>query len=136
VPPTPTPTLPNPCTNIPNAQPLPALGNNTGYWCTIRLTTSAVILGGWADNSDSNDQIMVYLNNPGPFVGRPDPSTLDPNNLTSFNNQAFDFRGSTLFGITPCLGPGTYSVYFYNRGSATPASLASVLTFTPTDCGP
>jgi Flp pilus assembly protein TadG len=132
--PTATPVLPNPCSAIPNAQSLPALGNNTGYWCTVRTTTSSVIVGNWQDNNGPNNQILIYLDNPNPFVGQPDPSLLDPNKISA-TNLAVSFRTSdnVLWGGTSsCADPDTYSVYFYNRGNAFPASTGNVSTFSCT----
>jgi Flp pilus assembly protein TadG len=128
--PTATPSLPSPCDTIPNSANLPALSNNTGYWCTLRITTSAFILASWFDNFDPNNSIAVYPNNP--FAGRPDPTGTDPGSIAS--NLAIGFRGYSLFAVTGCLQPGTYTTYFFNRGSSFPTSDADVSAYPSTSC--
>jgi hypothetical protein len=125
--PTPTPTLVNPCSS--SSQSLPALNNNTGYWCTLSASSASKIVASWQDNFDPNNQILVYLNNPGPFVGQTDPSSLDPNKISSTNLATID-RGGTgvLRGSTTCVQPGIYSIYFFNRGNSYPASSGNVST--------
>jgi hypothetical protein len=124
--------IPNPCILLPTPLAVPALSNNFGYWCTLRITASAVLVVNWQDNDSPNNQILIYLNNPSPF-NQQDPSSLDPNKITA-TSLAVDFRASdgVLWGASlGCLQPGTYSVYFYNRGNTFVASSASVSTL---DC--
>ena len=135
--PTATPVIPNPCSAIPDSQPLPALTNNSGYWCSVRLTIASIISANWQDNFDQNNQIVIYASNPGPFVGQPDPTTLDPNKITATNlSTQFRANNGVLRGDTAtCVQPGTYSVYFFNRGTAASASTANVSTLNCTTAG-
>lgn len=125
--PTPTPAVPNPCSAIPDGQQLPALSNNTGYWCTLAVTSSSFIIAFWQDNFDPNNQIAMYLDNPSPFVGQTDPSQLDPRQITA-TNLATTFRAGNgvLWGSSSCVQAGSYSIYFFNRGSAFAASIGNV----------
>ncbi len=137
--PTGTPQLPNPCSDTPNTNLIRPLGNNSGWWCTLQLTTPSAIITYWQDNGGPNNQILIYLNNPSPFVGQPDPSPLDPNKISN-TSLAFNYRTANgwIWGYTygpgpanplpppVCVGPGTYSIYFYNRGNAFPSSNANV----------
>ena len=121
--PTPTPLLPNAC--IPNAQSLPALANDTGYWCTLRITTPSLILANWQDNYDPNNQLPIYQNTP--FAGQADPSSSAP--PIGAIGVYYRFNGWLWGSTIVCVQPGTYSVYFYNRGSAFPASSGNVSAY-------
>jgi hypothetical protein len=130
--PTSTPTLPNPCSSVPNSQNLPKLNNNSGYWCTIHLGTTGFIVASWFDNNDTNNTVNVYANIPSAF-GSADPNTTTPGQLSG--NLAVQLRGTYVFAVTSCLQPGTYTVYFWNQGSAFPSSSAGVTAFPTSTCG-
>jgi Flp pilus assembly protein TadG len=121
--PTATPTLPNPCSVTLS---IPALANNTGYWCTLRFSVSSEILANWQDSGEPNNQLPIYQNTP--FAGQSDPNTsAPPNGAIGTIYRAPD---GSLWGATNgCVQPGTYTVYFFNRGSAFPASSGSVAAY-------
>jgi Flp pilus assembly protein TadG len=123
--PTPTPTLLNPCTLYPASQTVEAMGNNAGYWCTLRTSASSFIGANWQDNGDPNNQLRIYSSNPDPFGGMSDPVT---GNYLPSGQVADPVRtGNSLSAVTStCQPAGIYSVYFFNRGSSLPATSGTV----------
>jgi len=102
---------------------IPALGNNTGYY-VVFLTDTTTWIGAawWANNRNGNDQLDIYAGNP--FAGRPNPDNRNPPAgalaETNGNDEYLDVLTSDP------VSPGTYSVYFFNRGGSEPASLAAL----------
>lgn len=129
--PTATPQPPPPCATLPGRTTLPALARNMGYWCTIQLTSSTSITPGWEDNGHAGDQIFIYLNSPNPFAGQPDPTSMAPPPTGNLGITPFEFAG-ILFTTTGCQPAGTYSVYFFDSGSAIATTTAFAFLF---DCG-
>jgi hypothetical protein len=112
----------------PATQTIPALANNTGYWCTLSISVLSRIGANWQDNGDPNNELRVYSTNPNPFAGRPDP--IGGNYLP--NGQVGDTiqSGSSISTLTSnCQPVGTYSVYFFNHGGSFAASTGTVATF-------
>jgi Flp pilus assembly protein TadG len=121
--PTPAAVLPNPCSLIPNAGGLPALANNTGFWCTLRLGSAASVLAYWQDNGQANNQLQIYAGTP--LDGQSDPSSAAPPDGAigvMYRSTAGVLSGSSI----GCLQPGTYTVYFFDRGARIDATNANV----------
>jgi Flp pilus assembly protein TadG len=127
---TPMPGLRNPCSLYPASQSIQALGTNVGYWCTLRITVSSLIGANWQDNGDPNNQLLIYSTSPDPFASKPDPVAESPAFVPS-GELADGFRtGNSLSVITSsCQAAGVYTVYFFDRGGAAPASSGSVTTY-------
>jgi hypothetical protein len=110
---TPTPQRGGPCAVTLATQQVQSLSPNTGFWCTLQLTTPSFIVAYWQDNADPANQLLVYPNIPAQFGGvEPASAPVPPGNI------AVDTRaGGLLWAGTPCQPIGTYTVLFFN-GSA------------------
>jgi len=120
--------LRNPCSLYPTSQSIQALDNNTGYWCTLRITVPSYIGANWQDNGDPNNQLRIYSSNPDPFAGMSDP--VAGNYLPSGQVSGTIRTRNSLSTVTStCQPAGVYTVYFFNRGGAFPASGGSVAIY-------
>jgi hypothetical protein len=115
--PTPTP-MPTPtATATPQAQwcwawlTVPALNDNRGWYYTFQMDTTSRITAGWyIDDRNGSDQLSIRS-------GAPPGSVL----VSVSDND------DSLGVVTPAwMPPGTYTVYFLNRGSREDASLGWV----------
>jgi Flp pilus assembly protein TadG len=116
--PTPTPTSALPCGT--GVKTFPAFTANSGYWCTVHVTSSSLISAAWQENDDPRNQIVIIQGPPGPTSG----------NLAT-NQRLF----GVLIAITSappaaaaCQNAGLYSVYFFDGGVDIPAGSTGLVS--------
>jgi hypothetical protein len=98
----------------------PAFTANSGYWCTVTVTSSSRISAGWAENNDPGNQIFIVPGSGGATTG----------------NLAADTRIlGILVAVTSappaaaaCQNPGLYAVYFFDGGVDIPAGSTGLVT--------
>ena len=98
----------------------PAFTANSGYWCTVQVTSSSLISAAWQENDDPRNQIVIIQGPPGPTSG----------NLAT-NQRLF----GVLIAVTSappaaaaCQNAGLYSVYFFDGGVDIPAGSTGLVT--------
>jgi Flp pilus assembly protein TadG len=147
--PTPTPTqtpLPTP-TPLPTATPtpgittcrytitVPVLSNNSGYWFVVQLTDPSYLDVTWtmAGGDKENIELFIYSNTPtNPFSGQPDPTSLAPPSGDLVNDRG---NVSSLEVRTPQSNlTGSFSVYFFKRGSSLSTPTDAVLEYQSRRC--
>jgi hypothetical protein len=122
---TPTPT-PAPCDV---AIAIPALAKNSGYYYTFTSAGSGTISATWTLPSANNIRIAIYSGNP--LAAEPNPASIAPPSgaLASANGNVASLTATT--GVEPA---GTYTVYFYNQGSALPTATTGTVTYVRATC--
>ena len=101
---------------------------NRGYYYTITTAGSGTIAATWTLPSRNNIRLNIYAGNP--FAGQPNPAALPPPGGSLASNSG---NVTVLTATTGVTGPGTYSIYFYNQGSAIGSSTATV-TYVKAPC--
>jgi hypothetical protein len=116
--PTPTATPALPCGS--SLKTFPAFTANSGYWCTVQVTSLSRISAGWQENNDSRNQILIIQGPPG---------------STSGNLAASGRLLGVLVAVTSsppaaaaCQNPGLYSVYFFDGGVDIPSGSTGLVT--------
>jgi hypothetical protein len=86
----------------------------------------SIILANWQDSGDPNNQLPIYQNTP--LAGQSDPTSTSPPNGAI--GTMYRSANGSLWGTTnACVPSGAYTVYFYNRGSASSASSGNVSAY-------
>jgi hypothetical protein len=85
-------------------------------------TSTRIGAAWWANNRNGNDQLDIYAGNP--FAGRPNPDNRNPPDEAIAEVDGNDEYLS--IQTSGAVSPGTYSIYFFNRGGSEPTSLAAL----------
>ena len=96
---------------------IPPLGNNTGFFDTFQLTVSSSITATWTTSEAVDGKLWLYLYAGDPFSGQPDPA---PENFFPSDPVLASNSGDAGAGVslsTSAESPGTYTVYFFERGA-------------------
>jgi hypothetical protein len=133
--PTPTATPTPGITTCRYAITIPVLNNNNGYWFVVPLNVPSYLDASWIMpvGPKENIELAIYSNTPtNPFDGQPDPTLLDPplGELVSVSgNTSFLEVRTPQANLT-----GSFSVYFFKRGSALSAPTNAVVEYQSRYC--
>jgi hypothetical protein len=109
---------------------IPPLTNNQGYWVTITTNGSGAVSATWLLSSRNNIEIDLYAGNP--FSGQSNPAAISPP-----SGELTTATGNLISLTMNSPGPhsaGTYTVYFFNRGSLIASSSTATIIYVKATC--
>jgi hypothetical protein len=114
---------------------IPVLDSNKGYWFVIQLNVPSYLDATWSMpvGAKENIELFIYSNTPtNPFAGQSDPTSLSPPSGDLVNDRR---NTDSLEVRTPQANlTGSFSVYFFKRGSGLSAPTDAVLEYQSRYC--
>ena len=111
------------------------MNNNSGYWFVVQLNVPSYLDATWTmpDGGKENIELFIYSNSPtNPFAGQPDPTSFSPP-----SGELISDTGNTnsLEVRTPQSNlTGSFTVYFFKRGSSLSTPTDAVLEYQSRQC--
>jgi hypothetical protein len=129
--PSPTPTAtPPPVTICSRSFTIPPMSNNLGYWITFEVTTTTPIAALWELNSNGSNNIEVDIYAGTPFSGaNPNTSSPPPGEIAGKRDN-----NDHVLVISGSRAPGTYTAYFFDRGSRLDEDSEATISYLSAPC--